>query len=193
MLFAVEGGQFFSSSASGYSKCLALLLLGQKNEENPMRVTPWKQYQLVDRDTGLDIQLASGKNQPVRGCAPFVCFGCTATGLESPSSRKVGPPLNQEVLTGPTPVLDDSTNLKNLAGGVVDGGGNDDDSKRNVVTLKSSLRKVINGREQKEDETLCEQSNGVACQREKKVQWTDTSGGELFEIREFEMRCGNLH
>ncbi|KAL6504810.1 hypothetical protein OROHE_023568 [Orobanche hederae] len=189
MLFAVEGGRFFSSSASGYSKCLTLLLLGQKNEENPMRVTPWKQYQLVDRDTGLDIQLASGKNQPTRGCASFVCFGCTAAGLESPSSLKVGPHLNQEVLPGPPPVLDDSTNLKNLAGGVVDGGGNDDDddSKRNVVTLKSSLRKDINGREKNEDETLCEQSNGVACQREKKVQWTDTSGGELFEIREFEM------
>ncbi|PIM98619.1 hypothetical protein CDL12_28897 [Handroanthus impetiginosus] len=196
MLFAVEGGGFFSSSASGYSKGLTLLLLGQKNEEKPMRVTPWNQYQLVDQETDPDLQLASGKNRPVRGCASFACFGRAAAGLESPSPLKVGPTQNQEVLPGP-PVFDESKDPKNSAGCVV---VDDDDNKRNIISLKSSLKKAANsapiastggcGACEKNDkhETLCERNNDVACQVDRrKVQWTDTSGGELFEIREFEM------
>uniref|UniRef100_A0A7N0VKX0 Cyclic nucleotide-binding domain-containing protein n=1 Tax=Kalanchoe fedtschenkoi TaxID=63787 RepID=A0A7N0VKX0_KALFE len=51
MLLAVEGGGFFSSSATGYSKGLSLLFLGQKKEDKskPMRVLPRNQYQLVDK------------------------------------------------------------------------------------------------------------------------------------------------
>ncbi|KAI3460460.1 hypothetical protein Pfo_017123 [Paulownia fortunei] len=195
MLFAVEGGGFFSSSASGYSKGLTLLLLGQKNEEKPMRVTPWNQYQLVDQETDPDLQLASGKNRPVRGCASFVCFGCAAAGLESPSPLKVGPTQNQEVLPGP-PVFDESKDPKNSAGCVVVDGN---DSKRKIASLKSSLKKAANsapvaspgsggdGGKNNEHETVCEKNNDVAYQMERKVQWTDTIGGELFEIREFEM------
>ncbi|GFP80164.1 hypothetical protein PHJA_000159800 [Phtheirospermum japonicum] len=163
MLFAVEGGGFFSSSASGYSKGLTLLLLGQKSEEKPMRVTPWSQYQLVDQDPDPDLQLASGKTQPVRGCASFVCFGCAVDGVESPSPLK-------------------SENHEN-------DGVDDDDSKRDIFILKSSLKKTTNGAG---NETSCERNNGVDCQTERKVQWTDTIGGELFEIREFEMRYEKL-
>lgn len=196
MLFAVEGGGFFSSSASGYSKGLTLLLLGQKNEEKPMKVTPWNQYQLVDQDTDPDLQLASGKNHPVRGCASFDCFGCAADGLESPSPLKVGPTQNKEIL--PPPTIDESNDSKNSddSSDVVD----DHDSKWNIVSLKSSLKKAANsaaiassdggngGGKNNAHETLCEENDDVACQMERrKVQWTDTIGGELFEIREFEM------
>ncbi|XP_057773915.1 uncharacterized protein LOC130993150 isoform X1 [Salvia miltiorrhiza] len=194
MLFAVEGGGFFSSSASGYSKGLTLLLLGQKNEEKPMKVTPWNQYQLVDQETDPDLQLASGKNHPVRGCASFVCFGCTAAGLESPSPLKVGPTQNKE--TSPPPTINEDNDSKNLDGCVVV----DDDSKRDVLSLKSSLKKAANigaiastdggngGGKNNAHETLYEENDDVACQMgRRKVQWTDTIGGELFEIREFEM------
>ncbi|KAL2519876.1 hypothetical protein Fot_23799 [Forsythia ovata] len=188
MLLAVEGGGFFSSSASGYSKGLTLLFLGQQNEDKPMRVTPWNQYQLVDQGTDPDLQLASGKIGAVHGCASFVCFGHTAAGLESPSPMKVGPSQQQEVSPEP-PVFDESKDEMDSADLV------DDDNRNGKISLKSNLKKPTNdiqpptpggGGDQHEDSS--EKNNKVDSQTEKrKVQWTDTSGGELFEIREFEM------
>uniref|UniRef100_A0A5B7ABM7 Uncharacterized protein n=1 Tax=Davidia involucrata TaxID=16924 RepID=A0A5B7ABM7_DAVIN len=186
MLLAVEGGGFFSASASGYSKGLALLLLGQKNKEKPMRVSPWNQYQLVDQESDSDLQLASGKNRLVRGCASFVCFGRAAAGLESPSPLKVGPTQQQEVLPGP-PVSDkgkDHTHATDLV---------DNDSNARNIALKSSLRKPttslpVSGEVGNERDTLCEKGSDIPCHTERrKVQWTDASGGELVEIREFEL------
>ncbi|XP_051150040.1 uncharacterized protein LOC127264516 [Andrographis paniculata] len=192
MLFAAEGGGFFSSSASGYSKGLTLLLLGQKKEDRPMRVSPWNQYQLVDQETEPYLQLASGKKRPTCGCASFVCFGRTSAKLECPSPIKVDSTLNQEVLPG-NPALDEDQAAKSYGGCVVVG----DDK---IVSLRSSLKKTpdctplasigsrADGRKNHENETVCENSNDIACQKERrKVQWTDTVGGELFEIREFEM------
>lgn len=188
MLLAVEGGGFFSSSASGYSKGLTLLLLGQKNGEEPMRVTPWSQYHLVDRETDPypdpHLQLAPGKNRLVRGCASFVCFGRAAAGPENSSPLKVGPTQNQEVL--PEPVDFDESKDQVHSVDPVD----NDESIKTIDSLKSNLKKSVNiapvactvdgGNSNKREE-----DKGIACQR--KVQWTDTSGGELFEIREFEM------
>ncbi|KAG8389825.1 hypothetical protein BUALT_Bualt01G0018700 [Buddleja alternifolia] len=194
MLFAVEGGGFFSSSASGYSKGLTLLLLGQKKEEKPMSVTPWNQYQLVEQETDSDLQLASGKEQLVRRCASFVCFGRPETGLESTSPLKVAPDQNQEVLPEP-PVFDVTKDITNSAGCVVVDDA--DDCKKKVTSPKSSLKKVVStapvaaagGQNSDEREALCEKNNDVSCQMgRRKVQWTDTIGEELFEIREFEMR-----
>ncbi|XP_042057632.1 uncharacterized protein LOC121802119 [Salvia splendens] len=193
MLFAVEGGGFFSSSASGYCKGLTLLLLGQKTEEKPMKVTPWNQYQLVDQGNDPDLQLASGKNHPVRGCASFVCFGCTAAGLESPSPLKVGPTQKKETFTPPT--ISESNEFTNLDGRIVV--DDDDGSKGGVVSLKSSLKKAANFAviaSTDEDngggthEKLDRENDDVSCQNgRRKIQWTDATGGELFEIREFEM------
>ncbi|CDP11435.1 unnamed protein product [Coffea canephora] len=183
MLLAVEGGGFFSSSASGYSKGLTLLFLGQKNEEKPMRVTPWNQYQLVDQDTDSDLQLASGKNRFVRGCASFVCFGRAAAGLESPSPLKVGPAQQQEVLPQP-PVTEKCRDQIQYA--------NDHNSDPKVA-LKSSLKKPSTSvpvAEDGSDESvaLCgKDTDAVVHTESRKVQWTDTSGGELVEIREFEL------
>ncbi|PSS19516.1 Hyphal wall protein [Actinidia chinensis var. chinensis] len=185
MLFAVEGGGFFSSSASGYSKGLTLLLLGQKSEEKPMRVSPWNQYQLVDQDSDPDLQLASRKNRLVHACSSFVCFGSTAAGLEGPSPLKVGPTKHQDTLPGP-PVSDkgdDPIHTTDLV---------NDDSSKSKLALKGSLKKPTNtipvsGEVDNEREALCEKGSDISGHMERrKVQWMDTSGGELAEIREFE-------
>lgn len=185
MLFAVEGGGFFSSSASGYSKGLTLLLLGQKNEEKPMRVAPWNQYQLVDRETDSDLQLASGKNRLVRGCGSFVCFGRAAAGLESPSPLKVGPTQQPEVLPS-CPASDKSNNQPQCVNIV------EDSYISPKVALKSSLKNPVNSvpiSGGDERDTISEKVDDAPNPMEKrKVQWTDTTGGELFEIREFEPR-----
>lgn len=185
MLFAVEGGGFFSSSASGYSKGLTLLLLGQKNEEKPMRVAPWNQYQLVDQETDTDLQLASGKNRVVRGCASFVCFGRAAAGLESPSPLKVGPTQQPAVLPS-CPASDKDNNLTQCVNII------EDSHITPKVALRSSLKKPTNsipisGGNGNERDANSEKIDDAPNPMEKrKVQWTDTSGGELFEIREFE-------
>jgi hypothetical protein len=134
MLLAVEGGGFFSSSASGYSKGLTLLLLGQKNEDKPMRVSPWNQYRLVDQESDPNLQLASTKNWLPRGCASFVCFGRASAGLDTSSALKVGPAHQQDVLPGPL-VSDKGKDCTT---------DQDDDSNARKVALKSSLKKPSN-------------------------------------------------
>ncbi|GMI83000.1 hypothetical protein like AT1G22790 [Hibiscus trionum] len=183
MLLTVGGG-FFSSSASGYSKGLTLLLLGQKHEDRPMRVSPWNHYQLVDQESEPDLnQLASIKNRLSRGCASLVCFGRTSAGLDAPSALKVGPVQQQDVL--PEPLVLDKTN---------DHTTKLDDGNSNVreVVLKSSLKKrPINTSAPLEDvndhEASGENAGDIPSQAERrKVQWRDACGSELADIREFE-------
>lgn len=187
MLLAVEGGGFFSSSASGYSKGLTLLFLGQKNEDDkPMRVSPWNQYQLVDQEPDPDLQLASAaKNGLSRGCASFVCFGRASAGLDSPSHLKVGPAQNQDLSPGSLALdkrLDHSIDVEDDNGNVI------------KVSLKSSLKKPSNSDPaplqnviEDDRELLSEKGNDIPGHTERrKVQWTDTCGSELAEVREFE-------
>ncbi|KAL9317690.1 hypothetical protein ACSQ67_014207 [Phaseolus vulgaris] len=183
MLLAVEGGGFFSASASGYTKGLSLLLLGQRDEDKPMRVAPWNQYQLVDQETDRELQLASTKNRLSSGCASFVCFGRTSAGLDTPSPLKVGPAQQHDVSPGP----------------LVSNKGNDpsahlDDGNDNrKLTLKSSIKKPqivkpVNVEAAGEQEAAGGQgicAPGGQAER-RKVQWTDNCGSELVEIREFE-------
>ncbi|KMT19601.1 hypothetical protein BVRB_1g012170 [Beta vulgaris subsp. vulgaris] len=183
MLLAVEGGGFFSSSASGYSKGLTLLLLGQRSDEKHMKVAPWNQYQLVDHDTESDLQLASGKNRLSRGCATFVCFGRASAGLDGQSPLKVGPTESQDILpSGPANERDKEQST------IVD----DDNIVRNI-TLKSSLKKSSHNTSQTtknsdEQQPLDEEDNDLSGHTEKrKVQWTDACGKDLAEIREFEL------
>lgn len=183
MLLAVEGGGFFSSSASGYSKGLTLLLLGHKNEEKPMRVSPWTQYQLVDQDSDPDLQLASVKNRLSRGCASFVCFGRASAGIEGPSQLKVGPAQQHDILTEPTASDEDKDHTTD----------HNDDNNATKVVLKSSLKKASNSVPvSTEDDNKCkslgENGSDVPDDTERrKVQWTDTCGRELVEVREFEL------
>ncbi|XVE60903.1 hypothetical protein DITRI_Ditri05aG0164100 [Diplodiscus trichospermus] len=183
MLLTVEGGGFFSSSASGYSKGLTLLLLGHKHEDRPMRVSPWNHYQLVDQEPDPDLQLASIKNRLSCGCASFVCFGRTSAGLETPSPLKVGPVQQQDALPGPlfsNKTNDHATQL------------DDGNSNASKVALKSSLKKQSNSTQVRlEDvydlEASVEKDGNIPRHAERrKVQWTDACGSELAEIREFE-------
>ncbi|KAA8537940.1 hypothetical protein F0562_027480 [Nyssa sinensis] len=153
-----------------------------------MRVSPWNHYQLVDQESDSDLQLASGKNRLVRGCASLVCFGRAAAGLESPSPLKVGPTQQQEVLPGP-PVSDKGKDHIHAADLV------DEDIARKTA-LRSSLKKPttslpVSDGVRNEREALCEKRSDNPCHTgRRKVQWTDASGGELVEIREFELSDG---
>ncbi|XP_047342409.1 uncharacterized protein LOC124945926 [Impatiens glandulifera] len=171
MLFAVEGGGFFSSSASGYSEGLTLLLLGHRNEEKRTTVSPWNQCQLADQKVDPDLELASRKKKLIaHGCASFVCFGCgSSTGTESQYPLKVGSTFTQDDLTLTTDFVYNKDTPKKLG-------------------LKSSLKRSLIDGVGTEREVLCkyiDDAPGYAGKR--KVHWTDASGGELAEIREFEL------
>ncbi|KAF8025015.1 hypothetical protein BT93_F2003 [Corymbia citriodora subsp. variegata] len=182
MLLAVEGGGFFSASASGYSKGLTLLLLGQKNEEKQMRVSPWNHYQLVDQEPDTDLQLASTKNRLSRGCASFICFGRASAGLDTPSPLKVGPTQQQEI--APDPLVSDKSKDQSIF-------VEDDDARK--VALRSSLKKSSTSNtvpvgNYNENQAVNEDGKDTHDLVERRrVQWTDAcSSGELVEIREFE-------
>ncbi|RYR36672.1 hypothetical protein Ahy_A09g041630 [Arachis hypogaea] len=186
MLLAVEGGGFFSSSASGYSKGLSLLLLGQRSEDKPMRVAPWNHYQLVEQESDTQLQLASTKNYLPRGCASFVCFGRTSAGHDTPSPLKVGPAQQHDVSSGSfvsNQGKDPSTQIDN-----------ENDNRK--VVLKSSLKRprinksVDAANEHEASDGKVADAPGAQPER-RRVQWTDACGSELVEIREFEpsKRC----
>ncbi|KAL4559083.1 hypothetical protein LXL04_031216 [Taraxacum kok-saghyz] len=197
MLLAVEGGGLFSSSALGYSKGLTLLLLGKKTKKTPMRVTPWNQYQLVDQESNSNLHLASNKNRIIRGCASFLCFGRTAAGLDSPRPLKVGPTHHHHHHHQPPDVVKspDSGKVKEKVLHLDD--DDDDNNVRTMCSLRSSLRRpartisvsVSVNNESSESEGIKhvqqKDTNGVN-HKERRVQWTDVSGGDLFMIREFE-------
>ncbi|EPS73410.1 hypothetical protein M569_01355, partial [Genlisea aurea] len=88
MLLAV-GGSFLSSSASGYSKGLALLLLWRRDRKKPMKVTPCNQYQLVDQESDPDVLLVPTNNWLIWGCNSLVCCDCTATRKKGSSSPEL--------------------------------------------------------------------------------------------------------
>ncbi|KAK9748730.1 hypothetical protein RND81_02G076300 [Saponaria officinalis] len=183
MFFAFEEGGFFSSSASGYSKGISLLILGQKSDEKHVRVTPWNRYQLVDQKTDCHPQLASGKHRLSSGCASFVCFGRASAGFDGHSPLKVGPTEPQDILPS-DPAIERDKELSTIV---------DNDVGATHTDLKSSMKKssqtiqqnIINNGEL---EPLTEASSITEGLKEKrKVQWTDACGKELTEIREFEM------
>ncbi|KAK9080800.1 hypothetical protein SSX86_000558 [Deinandra increscens subsp. villosa] len=189
MLLAVEGGRFFSSSASGYTNGLNLLLLGQKKEEKPMRVSPWNHHHLVDQTPSPH---PHNKTRCACESASFTCFGCAAGGPESPS---VGPALHQQEVVTTSPHLE-KFEEKPRASNLVerDGDGDGDANGVNEISLKSSLKKrglivtasvAVNISDEVEPEPEPEPEPTPQSAR-RSVHWTDVTGGELCEIREFE-------
>ncbi|XP_010530125.1 PREDICTED: uncharacterized protein LOC104806764 [Tarenaya hassleriana] len=176
MLFAAEGGGFFSSSASGYSKGLALLLLGHKNEDKPVRVSSWSQYHLVDPEPDTNLHLASFRNRLSRACTSFICFGRASAGPDSPSPLRVGPSQLQDVPSGSpihhqgkrdrAPCIDDNVEA----------------TKR--FALKSSLKKRSFSDAVPADDVNRQDTLEDHIER-RKVQWPDTCGIDLAEVREF--------
>lgn len=175
MLFAAEGGGFFSSSASGYSNGLALLLLGQKNEQKPIKVSSqWNHYHLVVEESDSGYRLDSSKNWISSACTSLICFGCKSERLESPSPIRVSPSNSSVYHEG----------KKDLAPSV-----DYNCEVTNRFALKSSLKKrsfsdVVIG-----DDDV--RRDGVVDHIDRrKVQWPDTCGIEIAEVREFEPRYG---
>ncbi|XP_077233727.1 low affinity potassium transport system protein isoform X2 [Tasmannia lanceolata] len=183
MLLAVEGGGFFSSSASGYSKGLTVLLLGRRKEERPMRVSPWNQYQLVEQEANPEFQLDSKKNLLSRGCASFICFSRASAGIEGSSPPKVGPVHQPDVPQDPTFASEKGQFCINDVG---------DDTNGRKVCLKSSLKKsshgsVVVGGADNVHGISDEKGSDSSCCTKRRIQWTDQCGKELIEIREFEV------
>lgn len=190
MLLAVEGGRFFSSSASGYSNGLNLLLLGHKKEEKPMRVTPWNQYHLVDQepDHPDHLQLAANKNRCACGCASFTCFGGPATGLESPS---VGPNHHHRhnhhqnvAKTSDLEKVEENSRVSDFVEG--DGNGNSNSNGVHLKSLRSSLKRRDINVNVSVGVSSGDEVEPVYQSARRSVNWTDVTGGELCEIREFE-------
>ncbi|KAK8914028.1 hypothetical protein KSP39_PZI024461 [Platanthera zijinensis] len=172
MLFAVGGGVFFSSSAQGYSQGLALLFLRPRDEERPMKITPWCQYRL-EQSGVLDIQLASRKNRLDRRWASFMCCGRASAGTDGPFPPKVGPVLQPE-----------SSNAS-LISDKIAANYNVSDVERKVC-IKSSLKRASENHSVVAESSEVESGSCVADRR--KVQWRDACGRELVQIREFECR-----
>lgn len=192
MLLAVEGGGLFSSSASGYSKGLRFLLLGQeKNTEKPMRVSPLDKYQLAHREAEPDLQLASSSNQFSRSCASFICFGRTSAGLETPSPLKVGPAKNQE---NSPDALASSDNGKDHLTVTEDENNSNEieaDRKSNLKrSRKATTAAATVNNNVRQLGSSCDFKDVAVHVERRKVQWPDSSGKHLVEIREFEPRYG---
>lgn len=177
MLFAAEGGGFFSSSASGYSNGLALLLLGQKNEEKPIKVSSWNHYHLVVEESDTRFQLASSKNWLSCGCTSLICFGRKSERPENPSPIRVSPSQPQDFHSNGKGKRDHAPSVDYNC------------EVTNRFALKSSLKKRSFS-----DVVLADDDVSRDCVLEhtdrRKVQWPDTCGIEIAEVREFEPRYG---
>uniref|UniRef100_A0A453A3H2 Uncharacterized protein n=1 Tax=Aegilops tauschii subsp. strangulata TaxID=200361 RepID=A0A453A3H2_AEGTS len=179
MLLAVEGGGFFSSSASGYSHGLALLLLGRRTEEQPVRASSWNHYRLVDREAGHGGQLPPTKDDVPGKCASFTCFGCTPARLEGASPPKLSSSNTRQQLSS-------STSRKGTNNGSsINGSGRKGCLKSNSKRDSSDRGSIVSDEEQPRESLEEVQTLKTGMER-RKVHWTDTCGKELFEIREFE-------
>ncbi|CAA6666251.1 unnamed protein product [Spirodela intermedia] len=169
MLFAVEGGGFFSSSASG--------------EERPMRVSPWNHYQLVGQGVDPDVQLASKRSHVSRKCAFFICFRRASARLDGPSPPQVGPAQH------PTD-MGSASDMDEVCVGA--GGGDENGGK---VHLKSNLRRSPASAAVRvhRDATHAsgthdeEQKDGAGRMVRRRVHWRDACGSDLAEVREFDV------
>lgn len=184
MLLTVEGGVFFSSSASGYRSGLSLLLLGRRREEGQMRVLPWTQNQFVEREVDPNLHLASRRSPTSYRCSSFTCFRHISTVTEGPNLPKVGP-------------LCRSVSLPDSASASASQRSNDSSTSEmeRAIPPKSILKRsstdcsaLVGQATDALGLTREEQDNVSICIERRKVHWTDKCGKELAEIREFELR-----
>ncbi|KAF8726885.1 hypothetical protein HU200_019365 [Digitaria exilis] len=182
MLLAVEGGGFFSSSASGYSHGLALLLLGRKGEEKQDKGSPCSHYRLVGQEAEHECPVPSGKNDVPGKCASFICFGCTPARLVGASPPKLGSSNIPGISSEPSSSLNGTAKTN----GSINGSGRKGCLKNNL-RRDSSDRSTLSCSDEPR-ESLEEVQTLRSGMERRKVQWTDTCGKELFEIREFEVR-----
>ncbi|KAL6609477.1 hypothetical protein ACP70R_039446 [Stipagrostis hirtigluma subsp. patula] len=181
MLLAVEGGGFFSSSASGYSHGLALLLLRRKGEEKRENASACSHYGLVGQEAEHDCQVSSGKKDVPGKWASFICCGCTPVRLVCASPLK---------LCSNTTPEQSSISTKSAATGSTNGSVRKGCLKNNLKTDSSENSTLSYGEEPRE--SLEEVRTLKSGMERRKVRWTDTCGKDLFEIREFEISDDGL-
>ncbi|KAK4751942.1 hypothetical protein SAY87_020740 [Trapa incisa] len=175
MLLAVEGGGFFSSSASGYRKGLTLLLLGQKDKhDKDVRDSRWNQYHLVNQEPEIHFQ-----PHLKRKWFSQMLFRCPSGGADASSSPEVGGAYQQEIWPGSL-VPDE---CKDIRADLIDA------TDHKMCAPRSTLKRRSNSAsvpvlDAHEHESLIESVNHIPGGR--RVQWTDAVGTELVEIREFE-------
>ncbi|XP_042444009.1 uncharacterized protein LOC122029122 [Zingiber officinale] len=179
MLLTVEGGGFFSSSASGYTNGLALLLFGRKNEQ-PMKVSPWSSYQLVEHEFEPEPQSTTTKSQGSGGFISFNCFRHAHAQLDGQSPSKIRLVKQSEISTDTS-----SDTSKTTASDTCYKSDRKPclKDKLKKPSRDCSTYKDVDANElieQTETETSC-------CTVGRKVQWTDKCGKELVEVREFEL------
>ncbi|PAN17804.1 hypothetical protein PAHAL_3G155800 [Panicum hallii] len=187
MLLAVEGGGFFSSSASGYSHGLALLLLGRKSEEKHDKGSPCSHYRLVGQEAEHECPVPSGKNDVPGKCASFICFGCTPAKLVGASPPKLG---SSNIPGSSSEQPSSSSTGTATTNGSINGSGRKGCLKNNP-RRDSSERSTLSCSEEPR-ESLEEVQTLRSGMERRKVQWTDACGKELFEIREFEVSDDGL-
>ncbi|CAN8303534.1 unnamed protein product [Cochlearia groenlandica] len=176
MLFAAEGGGFFSSSASGYTSGLSLLFLSHKNDHKKPSLSPWNHYHLVVEETDNNTHRASSKTWlSYVPCTSFICFGRETPdkNYNNPSSIRVSPPSAYRERKKKKKRDNNDSNATSV--------GYDCEEVTNRFALKSSLKKrsfsVDNGNDDVMDYI-----------DRRKVRWPDddTRGVEIAEVREFE-------
>ncbi|XP_010499940.1 PREDICTED: uncharacterized protein LOC104777395 [Camelina sativa] len=180
MLFAAEGGGFFSSSASGYSNGLALLLLGQRNEQKPVKVSSsqWNHYHLVVEESNTGFRLDSSKNWLSSACTSLICFGRKSERQpNNPSPIRDSPSHTQQDFTSESSVCREGKKEENHV--------EYNCEITNRFALKSSLKKrsfsdVVIGDDDASGDGVVDHTD------RRKVQWPDTCGIEIAEVREFE-------
>jgi hypothetical protein len=180
MLLAVEGGGFFSSSASGYSHGLALLLLGRKDEDKRDKASPCSHYRLVGQEAEHVCQAPSAKTDVPGKCASFTCFGCTPAGASPPKLR------SSSTSGSSSEQPSSSTNETSTTNGSINGSGIKGCLKNSLQ--RDSSERSITSFGVEPCESLEEVQTLKSGMERRKVQWTDSCGKELFEIREFEVR-----
>ncbi|KAJ3671104.1 hypothetical protein LUZ60_008530 [Juncus effusus] len=182
MLLAVEGGGFFSSSASGYSHGLALLLLGRKNEEKvknpPVKVSPFNSHyhHLVKKDRKSDQENQENQENQEDQDRQLATCKCTILGCFSSCSD----PSETVLVKKRSEKFNNGDNYSNSKRGCLKSNLKRDSSERCLVSGDAEL-----ARESVEEEEQGQNGNFAGLER-RKVQWTDTCGKDLVEIREFE-------
>ncbi|KAF5176780.1 hypothetical protein FRX31_033634 [Thalictrum thalictroides] len=148
-----------------------------------MRVFPWSQYQVVAKHSdSAVVRLASHKGVPCKFIS-FVCFRHASTALhKSISHPKVGSIQQRDIVSDEF--------VSHRSGDTIT---DDSDDHESAIHIKSNLKNTYScsGAVLSNDNIDGALGDGIqeqffSCSEGKRVQWTDASGKELVQIREFE-------
>lgn len=155
-----------------------------------MRIAPWTRYQFVEQEGYLQHQLATKDTGRPWGCAPFMCFLRASPRVDGSLPPKVGPVNHFETLSDSSPSSSAACNR-----GAACNANHTVDKTDHKLCIKSSLKKpsavcstieIEGDRDHVHDSLEGEENSAASCTEKRKVQWTDSCGRELVQIKEFE-------